>query len=288
MIFRIIFVLFFIIWTVSLSAFNISSPQNPQIKLYAVKTQNKTDNDPRAEKVTIQYFIPEKQSGSAVIICPGGGYYELCDTYEGEEVARWLNSLGISAILLRYRTGENLNAAPLDDVLNAICYVRKNADLYGIDSNKIGIIGFSAGGHLAANAAVYGKNESAVNFHILIYPVISLNDQWTHKVSRQNFLGTLLNEENIQKYSAELNVSSEISSAFVCHSATDRSVPVQNSRMYVDALQKHNVSVTYLELPKGGHGFGSGKSQEWKIWQNACEKWLKENNLIIINILSFI
>ena len=255
--------------------------EHAPIQLYSVIACDEMTKDTHAEKVTIQYFIPEKRSGAAIIICPGGAYYTLCDSYEGYQVAHWLNQLGITAILLRYRVGGNLNVAPVDDALNTIKYIRQNADLYEIDPDKIGIMGFSAGGHLASVAATNGKNDTAVNFHILIYPVISLLDQWTHKNSQKNFLGSLLNEENKKQYSSELQVSKDTSMAFVAHSVTDRTVSVENSRMYVDALKKYNIPVSYLELARGGHGFGTGRSPEWKLWQEACKKWLLENKLCI-------
>ena len=235
------------------------------------------EGDANLQKVTIQYFIPQKSSGSAVIVCPGGGYAGLCDTYEGVDTARYLNQFGITSIVLRYRVGRNLNATPLDDVLNAVRYVRENADKYGINPDSIGIIGFSAGGHLASLAATYGQGISKVNFQILIYPVISLADEITHKGSQINFLGTLLNEENKQKYSSNLQVTASTPPAFICHSVTDRIVSVKNSRMYVEALEKFNIPVTYLELPRGAHGFGASRSPEWKIWQDACKEWLIAN-----------
>lgn len=249
------------------------------IPLYSVTEFEEMKNDERAQNVSIQYFVPEKRTGAAVIVCPGGGYGCLCDSYEGYQVARWLNQFGITAIVLRYRVGKDLDLTPLKDALTTIRYVRENAALYGIDHDRIGIIGFSAGGHLASAAATHGKDDSAVNFHILIYPVISLSDKWTHKGSQQNFLGKFLNEENKLKYSGELQVNAETSPAFICHAVTDQTVPVENSRMYADAMKKHKVPVTYVELPQGAHGLGCGSGPDWKAWQDACEKWLLKNKL---------
>jgi acetyl esterase/lipase len=266
MTYRIILFLLFIVSGV------VRASETKLIALYDVQA-------PEKQQVTLQYFIPEKQSGTAVIICPGGGYFALCDSYEGEDVANYLNQLGITAILLRYRTGKELNITPLEDALEAVRYVRKNASKYGINPDAIGIMGFSAGGHLASLAAVYGKNDTAVNFQILIYPVISLLDEWTHKGSQVRFLGSLNSDENKRKYSSDLQVTPLTPPAFICHAVTDRTVSVENSRMYVAALKKFNIPVTYLELAKGAHGFGAGKSPEWKIWQDGCKKWLFENKL---------
>lgn len=249
------------------------------VPLYSVTNFDEMKKEERAKNVSIQYFVPEKRTGAAVIVCPGGGYGGLCDSYEGYEVARWLNKFGITAIVLRYRVGYNLDILPLTDGLTAVRYVRENAAQYGIDPDRIGIIGFSAGGHLAATVATHCKDDSAVNFHILIYPVVSLSDKWTHKGSQTNFLGKLISEETKKKYSGELQVTAETSPAFVCHAVTDQLVPVENSRMYVDAMKKHNVPVTYVELPQGAHGLGCGSGPHWKAWQDACEKWLLEHKL---------
>lgn len=249
------------------------------IPLYSVTNFDEMKKEERAKNVSIQYFVPENRTGAAVIVCPGGGYGGLCDSYEGYEVARWLNKFGITAIVLRYRVGYNLDLLPLTDSLTAVRYVRENAAQYGIDPDRIGIIGFSAGGHLASATATHGKGESAVNFHILIYPVISLSDKWTHKGSQQNFLGKLISEETKTKYSSDLQVTAETSPAFVCHAATDQLVPVENSRMYVDAMKKHKVPVTYLELPQGAHGLGCGSGPHWKAWLDACGEWLLKNKL---------
>ena len=278
MMYRIASLLAAVTMTESLTgATTVPAGEYKPIPLYSVTAFDEMQSDDRAGNVSIQYFVPENRTGAAVIVCPGGGYAVLCETYEGQQTARWLNQFGITAIILRYRVGENLDMAPLKDALTAISHVRRNAALYGIDSDRIGIMGFSAGGHLASTAATRGRDGSAANFHILIYPVISMTDQWTHKGSQQNFLGRFLNEETKQLFSNDRQVSEHTPPAFICHAVTDQLVPVQNSRLYVDAMKKHNIPVTYLELPSGGHGFGAGLDPEWKMWQDACEKWLIEN-----------
>ncbi len=237
-----------------------------------------------AEKVTIQYFMPENKNGTALLICPGGGYGCLCDSYEGTDIAKWLTRYGITCIVLRYRVGSELKTCPLNDAAQAMCIIRKNAAKYGIAPDRIGVIGFSAGGHLASSLATHYKDfpGSRPDFQILIYPVITMLDN-THAGSRNNFLGTNASEQDKIRFSNEKQVSSTDCMAFVCHAVTDQVVPVINSRNYVEALKQHNIPVEYLELPSGAHGLGCGHSPEWEAWQTACLAWLQKNKLADIH-----
>lgn len=253
-----------------------------------VKLWETNPNGTDSEKVKIQYFLPAKGNGSSVIICPGGGYGALCASYEGTSVAKWLNRYGIAGIVLYYRTAPNRHPKPLNDAIRAMRFVRANAAQYGLDPNRIGIMGFSAGGHVASTLATHfdqgntassdpvERVSSRPNFQILIYPVITMGKK-THFGSRGNLLGNRPSPELIKLLSNELQVTSGTPPAFVCHSNKDRVVPVENSRMYVEALKKNSIPVTYLELDRGDHGLGCGIGREWDAWQTACLRWLRGN-----------
>lgn len=241
-----------------------------------------------AEKVKVGFYLPEKPDGRAVVICPGGAYGGLCSSYEGRDMAKWLNERGIAGIVLYYRVSPNRHPAPLNDARRAMQLVRANAAQYGINPNKIGIMGFSAGGHLATTMATHftagdpaakdplERVSSRPDFQIAVYPVVSMLEH-THKGSQRNLLGNEPSPELLKELSNELQVTPQTPPAFVCHSVKDSAVRVINSRMYVEALRRNGVPVTYVELPKGAHGLGCGKGEDWQAWLDACHKWLQEN-----------
>ncbi|MDD4970337.1 MAG: alpha/beta hydrolase-fold protein [Paludibacter sp.] len=247
---------------------------------------------------TIQvYPAPaDKNSGAAVVICPGGGYYGLSYIGEGTEVAKWLNGLGISAIVLHYRLPDeaimkNKSIAPLQDAQEAIRIVRRNAKEWGIDSHKIGIMGFSAGGHLAStvsthyNEKVYSQIDSTSarpDFSLLIYPVISMDSTITHAGSRENLIGKHPSPEMVRHFSNALQVTATTPPAFMIHSLDDGTVPVENSIEYALAMKKHNIPCELHIYEHGGHGYGLGKrnSGTESSWTKACEKWLQVRGFI--------
>jgi len=231
----------------------------------------------------------EKASGTAVIICPGGAYWGLAVEHEGAQVAKWLNSLGITAFVLKYRLPdntimENKTIAPTQDGQRAIRLVRNHAKEWGIDPHKIGIMGFSAGGHLAStlsthfNEKVYEPEDltsARPDFSLLIYPVISMDSSITHWGSRINLLGDRPTPALVKHYSNELQVTSETPPAFMVHSFDDNAVPVQNSINYALALQKFNIPCELHLYQSGGHGYGLGRSANTEsTWPDACRKWL--------------
>lgn len=241
------------------------------------------------------YFYPapaETATGTAVVICPGGGYSGLAIRHEGLQVAQWFNSVGITAFVLTYRQPddaimENKSIGPLQDGQRAIRLVRRHAKEWGIDPEKIGIMGFSAGGHVAStisthyNEKVYDPVDSTSarpNFSLLIYPVISMDSTITHSGSRVNLLGNSPTPEQVMHFSNELQVNEQTPPAFVVHSLDDDVVPVQNSIKYVLAMKKHHVPCELHIYESGGHGYGmapGGSTQA--MWLEACLKWLEAN-----------
>ena len=243
---------------------------------------------------TVTVFIPEKPNGTAVVICPGGGYQFLAINKEGYKTAEWFNSMGITAFVLKYRLPndkimENKTIGPLQDVQESVRFIRRNASKWNLNPTKIGILGYSAGGHLAASLStkydeiVYPKNDSISakpNFSILIYPVISMTDEITHKGSKNKLLGNLASNENVEQFSTEKQINAETPPTFLVHAIDDKSVPVENSINYFLALKKHNVISEMHLYQKGGHGFGLGREGTSEFWTNHCEKWLQLNQFI--------
>jgi len=251
-------------------------------------------------KPTIQvYPAPaDKNTGAAVVVCPGGGYYGISFVGEGTEVAKWLNGLGISAIVLHYRLPDdaimkNRSIAPLQDGQEAIRIVRRNAKEWGIDPHKIGIMGFSAGGHLAStvsthfNEKVYNPIDSTSarpDFSLLIYPVISMDSTITHAGSRENLIGKHPSPEMVNHFSNALQVTAKTPPAFMIHSMDDGTVPVENSMEYALAMKKHNIPCELHIYQQGGHGYGLGRSKNTETtWTEACRKWLDAQGLLTKN-----
>lgn len=245
---------------------------------------------------TLTLYQTEKQETktAAVIICPGGGYGILAASHEGSDVAREFNRMGITAFVLKYRlpddsTMVDKSIGPLQDAQRAIQFVRENADEFEIDASKIGIMGFSAGGHLAASISTRFKEQLIENkkntslrpdFSILIYPVISFMDGLTHAGSRQNLLGKSISLESKQKFSNELQVSAETPPAFLVHASDDVNVPVFNSIVYYEALLKMKIYSQLLIYPKGGHGFGMNNKTSLDKYMMGLENWLKSSGYL--------
>lgn len=251
----------------------------------------------RYEKVTdptISVFLPPagKATGTAVLICPGGGYGVLAFDHEGFAIARWLNDNGIAGIILKYRLPsdmimKNKSTGPLQDAQEAMRIIRRNASDWKIDPDKIGVIGFSAGGHLASTLSThysekvydYRDNTSArPDFSLLIYPVISFDGSITHAGSKRNLIGANPSYDITRHFSNELQITTETPPAFLVHSADDKTVPFKNSLVYSEGLQRNNIPVEMHIFQKGGHGYGlSINNGTQSSWPELCIKWLKEN-----------
>ena len=242
---------------------------------------------------SLAYYPAENdKSGSAIIVCPGGGYAGLTYMFEGTMTAQWLSSKGISAFVLKYRLPDDKymkdrKNGPLQDVQQAIRYVRANAKEYGIDPNKIGVIGFSAGGHLAStisthyNDNIY-KSEYNVSarpdFSILIYPVITLDPARTHAGTREALIGKDADQAFTDKYSSHLQVTEDTPPAFLVHALDDNLVPYVNSILYTDALREKKVQAELHLYAAGDHGLRTTKPTDTQaFWHDACEKWLRMN-----------
>lgn len=243
-------------------------------------------------------FFPsiQENKGAAVIICPGGGYERLAYIISGTQLAKWFNSIGISAFVLNYRLPNSPDLrqreiAPLQDVQRAMRIIRQNAEKWQIKVDKIGVLGTSAGGHLAANLGVATEDFAKIgdeldkipfnpNFMILVSPVITMGE-FTHAGSKKNLLGENPSKELVDKYSLEKQVTATTPSAFLAHAFDDKSVSVRNSLMFYNALLDKNISASLHIFPTGGHAIAlrnnPGSTEEWT---KLCEMWLIETGVI--------
>lgn len=245
---------------------------------------------------TIEVFLPEKDINTkkAIVICPGGGYHGLAYDWEGTEIAKWFNSKGIAAIVLKYRLPNSKSIkvsseAPLQDAQRAMRLVRSNAEEWNIDPDKIGVMGFSAGGHLAStlgtqfekpnnfNEDTIDKLTARPNFMVLLYPVITMKSDYTHKGSKNALLGKNASKELIEQFSNELQVTKKTPPTFIVHSQDDTAVPVENSLQLYKALKDIGVATEMHLYPYGGHGYSMalGKGQLGN-WPDRLNEWLNE------------
>lgn len=227
---------------------------------------------------SITVYKADKPNGVAIIMCPGGGYARLAMNHEGHDMAPWLNAQGITYIVLKYRMPNGHYEVPLSDAEQAIRLVRQHAKEWNIRPDRIGIMGASAGGHLAASlATLYSSNETRPDFQVLFYPVISMVPGVTHGGSRQNLLGNNPSQELEDRYTLEKQVNAHTPQAFIMLSADDGAVPPANGIHYFEALLQHQVPATLHVYPTGGHGWGFRDAFTYKRqWTGELEKWLRE------------
>lgn len=220
----------------------------------------------------------EKANGTAVLICPGGGYSGVSQIKEGEEFARWFNEMGISAFVLYYRMPNGHTEIPLRDAQKAMSIIRERAKEWNIKKSRIGIMGFSAGGHLASTVGTHFKNKAErPAFMILGYPVVTMDAKLTHGGSRTNLLGKKPTEEMVKRYSNELQVTKKTPPTFIVHAKDDGAVPIANSENLAKALEANNVPVKLVVYDKGGHGFGMRRKDiPVKEWPEELRKWMRE------------
>lgn len=270
----------------------------PNSKPAAIEEKSNTDQNglvriSNVTQPTLTVFLPpkEKATGTGVIICPGGSYALLSYTLEGTQVAEQLNEMGVAAFVLKYRLPNDSimikkEIGPIMDAQRAIQIVRENARQWGINKDRVGIMGFSAGGHLASTAGTHfnkqylpGRKRTSLrpDFMVLVYPVISFADSIGHRGSRTNLLGANPSPEKIKEYSNELNVTKRTPPTFLIHAEDDQTVKVQNMLLFATALQEKKVPFDFYLYEKGGHGYGlNNKTSEVK-WMDFVKDWLRRN-----------
>jgi len=236
-----------------------------------------------------------KGNGAAVLICPGGGYSTLAFDHEGNAVAQWLNENGIAGIVLKYRLPsdrimENRSVGPLQDAQEAMRVIRRKAAEWHLDPSKIGVIGFSAGGHLASTISTHYADkvyrvtdgtDARPDFSLLIYPVISMDSTITHMGSRTNLIGRKAPADLEKHFSNDQQITSDTPPAFLVHSADDRVVPVMNSLNYFMGVQALRIPSELHVFQKGGHGYGLAPNGGTESsWPGLCLKWLKSIGII--------
>jgi acetyl esterase/lipase len=244
---------------------------------------------------TLEVYLPDEEiaTGQAVVIFPGGGYTILAYEWEGTEFAEWLQSNGIAGIVVKYRLplSESLTdpkEVPLLDAQRAVRLARYHAADWGLDTSRIGVMGFSAGGHLASTISTQYNHQVAretddidnvsarPDFSVLVYPVISFRDAGAHSGSRRNLLSEDAPEDLVDRFSSELNINEETPPAFLIHSQDDETVPVENSFLYFNALNKHEVPASLHVYPTGGHGFAFGTDRGTvEGWTKVLLDWLQ-------------
>jgi acetyl esterase/lipase len=255
--------------------------------------------DAPGDKPTLTIYLPErdKATGAAVVICPGGGYGHLATDHEGHQIARWLNSFGVAGFILQYRH-RNSGAgygypAPLQDAQRAVRTVRRCAKEWGVKPDRIGILGFSAGGHLASTVETHFNDEvyeprdeideasARPDFGVLIYPVVSMAEPYTHRGSVYNLLGRDASQEMLDKMSGEKNVTSQTPPTFLIATWEDTAVPAENSIYFYLALRRAKVPAELHVFQKGPHGFGLGATiPGTNAWPDLCAKWMGVNGLL--------
>ena len=272
------------------------------IPLWGEKIPGPTSPDPKnVPTLTIYLAEKEKANGTGVVVCPGGGYSGRATDHEGKQIVEWLNARGVHGFILKYRTVNEgkvpapLEAGPMFDVQQAIRLVRAKAKDYGVDPQRVGVWGFSAGGHLASTAATHfdyggkGAKEEVdrfscrPDFAILAYPVITMGEK-THGGSKANLLGKTPDPKLVEFYSNEKQVKATTPPIFLFHTVEDKAVPIENSRLFKAACEKAGVPVELVEYEKGRHGVGLGNGKndppELKEWPIKLEKWMQSRGLL--------
>lgn len=258
-------------------------------------TVNQSNNVSISDVVqpTLTVFMPprDKANGTSVIICPGGGYARLAIGKEGYDVAKRLNELGVAAFVLKYRlpngqSQPDKTIAPLLDAQQALRLVRQLAPKYNLNPERIGMMGFSAGGHLATTAGTQFAQPVGISpgpasvrpaFLVLLYPVISFSDSLKHPGSRDNLLSPTPTPDQVRQYSSELHVTAQTPPTFLVHAEDDNVVPVQNSLVFYQALRRYGVPAEMHLYPKGGHGFGLRNLTTKDQWIDRLQNWLDAN-----------
>lgn len=252
------------------------------------------DKDDDIPTLTIFPAPPDKASGAALVVCPGGGYGGLAMSYEGVDVAKWFNTMGVTGAVLKYRLGSHGYHHPVEmgDVQRALRVVRAKSADWHVDPHRVGVLGFSAGGHLAATAATHfddgdpnaadpvERQSCRPDLAILVYPVITMSDPFTHGGSRQNLLGASPSPELIDLLSNEKQVTAKTPPCFLVHGMDDGVVPVENSVNFALACRKNKVPVELHLFEHGPHGFGLGHDPSTRTWPSDAALWLARHRFV--------
>ncbi len=280
----------------------VDAPAPQTLPLWEGKAPHAVGNS-TADKPSLAVFRAAKPNGTAVVVCPGGGYGFLADDHEGKQVADFFNGLGITAFVLKYRIVQKdrpgpLHPAPLTDAQRAIRLVRAKAKDFGIDPDRIGVMGFSAGGHLASTAGTHfdkgltegdaiDRTRCRPDFLILAYPVISMEPGVTHNGSRVNLIGAKPDAKLIEHYSNEKQVTKETPPTFIFQTSADTAVPAENAVRFYVALKKAGVPAELHIYEKGKHGVGLGRDPRWTggetsiaTWPDRLADWLRSRGLV--------
>jgi acetyl esterase/lipase len=281
---RLLLILSAILFSVTASS-AADSPHKPETLSLWIGRAPIGDGTTEDVEVRLTLHRPAEPNGTAIVICPGGGYGGLVTGGEGHGIAKWLNGHGITGLVLEYRLPKGRSYVPLLDAQRAIRTARANAKDWNLDRSKIGIIGFSAGGHLASTVATHfdkgvaqskdpiTRQSSRPDFAILVYAVVTM-DKTTHAGSRRNLLGDKPSDELIDLFSNEKQVTADSSPTYLAHALDDRAVVPANSQAFHDALMQHSIPTEYLKLPSGGHGLNGYKGPMWDAWQKQSLEWL--------------
>ena len=297
--FNTIFVFVVILMTLTVTASDLTAADTHKVILLWAKGAPGAKGTEDGDKPLLTIYLPakEKATGAAVVICPGGGYGHLAMDHEGHQIAQWLNSFGVAGFILQYRHSRSGagygHPAPLQDAQRAVRTVRARAKEWDVDPARIGILGFSAGGHLASSAGTHFQNRYSEakdsidrvscrpDFMILIYPVISFTEPFTHKGSRRNLLGNDPERELVENLSNERQVTAQTPPTFLVHGNDDKGVPVENSIFFYLALRKAEVPAEMHIYENGRHGFGLGKKfGAVSSWPVRCEDWMRGRGLL--------
>ncbi|MEM6844610.1 MAG: alpha/beta hydrolase [Bacteroidota bacterium] len=276
-----------------------AQPEPDTLRLWPEGAPGATGTEEKDQPSLIRYPAPEHTAtGAAVIVCPGGGYNMLAMDHEGHQIAKWLNSFGVSAYILTYRLGKNgyKHPIPMNDGKRAIRTVRSNAKAWGIDPNRIGVLGFSAGGHMASTLGTHfdtgdadasdaiEQQSSRPDFMVLLYPVISFTEDYQHAGSRRSLLGEDADAELVASLSNERQVQADTPPTFLVHTTEDTGVPPENSIYFYLALREKGIPTELHVFEKGRHGLGMGsRYSAFSAWPELCEAWLLERGLLVSN-----
>ena len=281
-----------IILTLTMSVFFKNLLAQESITLYPDGIPNQKTEIETTNKVEFYYYKPEVQKSDKIfLIVPGGGYSRVAMGHEGHDVAKRLKDLGYVSFVLRYRLpveNEHVDkrVVPLQDAQYALLYIKRNAKKLGYTYKQVGVLGFSAGGHLASTLSTHylqsqvsdkiKKNELRPDFSILVYPVITMDDKFTHKGSKTNLIGPNFKDEDVLRFSNEKNINKDTPPAYFVHAVDDKAVPIENSYLYQKELSKNNIPNDLYKYEKGGHGFGMVNKQEDGDWFSEMIKWINK------------